>query len=123
MHRQLGTSKVEGGQGPFTVPLDGAARDHLIGRRDMLVGLWAGELLGLPEERRAMYAMEVMAAGLLESEPEDVVDKISRDFTERGVHITRREILIQITKKHRLVAASVPGLMRQESVMGLTCRV
>jgi len=113
MHKQLGTSKGEGGQGRFTVPLDSAARDHLIGRRDMLVGLWAGELLGLPEESRAMYAMEVMAAGLLESEPEDVVDKISRDFTERGIHITRREILVQVSRKHRLVAASVPGFMRQ----------
>ena len=105
MHRQLGTSKVEGGQGPFTVPLDGAARDHLIGRRDMLVGLWAGELLGLPEESRAMYAMEVMAAGLLDSEPADIVDKISRDFAGRGIHLNRDEILAQVSKKHRLVAA------------------
>ena len=42
-----------------------------------------------------MYAMVVMAAGLFESEPEDVVDKISRDFTERGIHDTRGEIFIQ----------------------------
>ena len=53
MCRQPGMSKVEAAQGPFTAPLDGDARDHLIGRRDMLVGLWAGELLGLPEESRA----------------------------------------------------------------------
>jgi hypothetical protein len=56
-----------------------------------------------------MYAME-MAAGLFESEPEDVVDKISRDFTERGIHDTRGEIFIQVSKKHRLVAAMSQGV-------------
>jgi hypothetical protein len=64
MHKQLDISIVEGAHDPFTVPTNSDARDYLIGRRDMLVGLWAGELLGLPEESRAMYAMEVMAAGL-----------------------------------------------------------
>ena len=54
--------------------------------------------------------MEVMAAGLLESTPDDVVDKISRDFTERGIHITRGEILVQVSKKHRLVAAIRVGV-------------
>jgi hypothetical protein len=71
----------------------------------MMVGLWAGEQLGLPEESRAIYAMEVMVAGFLESEPDDVVDKISRDFTKSGIPITRGEILVQVSKKHRLAAA------------------
>ena len=56
-----------------------------------------------------MYAMEVMAAGLLESEPEDIIDKISRDFTERGIHVTRGEILVEVTKKHELVEAMSQG--------------
>jgi hypothetical protein len=110
MDKQLNTPKIGGAQGPFTATMDGDARDHLIGRRDMLVGLWAGELLGLPEERRAMYAMEVMAAGLLESEPEDVVNKISRDFTERGIHVTRGEIFVEVTKKYQLVEAMSQGM-------------
>jgi hypothetical protein len=105
MREQPGTSGVEAAQSRFTVPSDSDVQARLIGRRDMLVGLWAGELLGLPEESRAMYAMEVMAAGLLESEPADVVDKISRDFTERGIHVSRGEILVEVGKKHRLAAA------------------
>jgi hypothetical protein len=109
MRKQLDTSEVEAAQNPFTVRLGSDDRDHLIGRRDMLVGLWAGELLGLPEEGRAMYAMEVMAAGLLDSEPADVVDKISRDFAGRGIHFTKDEILAQVSKKHRLVAAMREG--------------
>jgi hypothetical protein len=104
MRKELGTSKVGSTRKDFTARMEADVRDHLVGRRDMLVGLWAGERLGLPQERRAIYAMEVMAAGLLDSEPDDVVDKISRDFTERGIHITRGEILVQISKKHRLAA-------------------
>jgi hypothetical protein len=49
--------------------------------------------------------MEVMVAGFLESQPDDVVDKISHDFTKSGVAITRGEILVQVSKKHRLAAA------------------
>jgi hypothetical protein len=109
MRKQPGTSRVEAAQSPFTVLSDSDVRDRLIGRRDMLVGLWAGELLGLPEESRAMYAMEVMAAGLLESEPGEVVDKISRDFTARGIHVSRAEILVEVGKKHRLATALRQG--------------
>ena len=77
--------------------------DRVIGRRDMLVGLWAGARLGLPEESRAIYALEVMAAGLMDPRPDDVVDKIMHDFTTRGIPIARGEILVQLSKIHRLV--------------------
>jgi hypothetical protein len=79
--------------------------ERFIGRRDMLVGLWAGEQLGLPEESRTIYALEVMAAGMMDPEPNGAVDKVERDFTERGIAITRGQILMQISKSHRQVAA------------------
>ena len=109
MRKGLGASKVESVEHDFTACLETDTRDHLIGRRDMLVGLWAGEQLGLPGESRAIYALEVMAAGLLKTGPEDVVDKISRDFVKRGIDITRGEILVQVSKKHRLAAAMQIG--------------
>src|SRR3974390_578593 len=105
MRKDLGTPKVESAEHNLTARLETSTRGHLIGRRDMLVGLWAGEQLGLPGESRAIYALEVMAAGLLETGPEDVVDKISHDFIKRGIDITRGEILVQVRKKHRLVVA------------------
>ena len=77
--------------------------DRMIGRRDMMVGLWAGAQLGLPEESRAIYALEVMAAGLMDPRPDDVVDKIMHDFSTRGIPITRGQILVQLSKIHRLV--------------------
>jgi hypothetical protein len=78
--------------------------DRFIGRRDMLVGLWAGEKLGLPEEDRTIYALEVMAAGMMDPEPDGIVAKIAHDFTERGILIGRGQILVQLSKSHRLVA-------------------
>ena len=117
MRKELGASKVESVEHDFTACLETDTRDHLIGRRDMLVGLWAGEQLGLPGESRAIYALEVMAAGLLKTGPEDVVDKISRDFIKRGIDITRGEILVQVSKKHRLAVAmqiGVPTSITQE---------
>ena len=79
--------------------------DRLIGRRDMLIGLWAGAQLGLPEGSRTIYALQVMAAGLMDPRPNDVVDKIMHDFSTRGIPITRGQILVQLSKIHRRVAA------------------
>jgi hypothetical protein len=50
----------------------------------------------LPEENCGLYALQVMAAGLLDPEPDRVVDKIAHDFTERGILITRGQILMQL---------------------------
>ena len=87
----------------FAVRFANHIEGRVIGRRDMLVGLWAGARLGLPEESRAIYALEVMAAGLMDPRPDDVVDKIMHDFTTRGIPIARGEILVQLSKIHRLV--------------------
>ena len=117
MRKDLGTPKVESAEHDLIARLETSTRGPLIGRRDMLVGLWAGEQLGLPGESRAIYALEVMAAGLLETGREDVVDKISRDFVKRGIDITRGEILVQVSKKHRLAVAmqiGVPTSITQE---------
>ena len=79
--------------------------DRVISQRNMLVGLWAGTKLGLSGERRAIYALEVMAAGLLETGPLDIVDKVARDFTELGVPVDRSEIIVQLSSTHRVVAS------------------
>jgi hypothetical protein len=87
----------------FPVRFENHIEDGMIGRRNMLVGLWAGAQLGLPEESRAVYALGVMAAGLMDPRPDDVVDKIMHDFSMRGIPITRGQILVQLSKTHRLV--------------------
>jgi hypothetical protein len=69
----------------------------------MLVDLWAGTQLGLSGENRAIYALEVMGAGLTKPEPGDVVDKVADDFIKNSVPIDRRQILVQLSATHRLV--------------------
>jgi hypothetical protein len=73
----------------------------------MLVGLWAATQLGLPEHSRTIYALEVTATGLMGPAPDDIVDKIARDFMNQGLPIGRGEILVQIAKTHRLVSSQV----------------
>jgi hypothetical protein len=71
--------------------------DRFNARCNMRVGLWAGSKLGLPEESRAVYALEVMVAGMIDSGHDDVVDKIMCDFTKQGIPMTRRQILAQLS--------------------------
>jgi hypothetical protein len=87
----------------FSLRFENHIEERMIGRRDMLVGLWAGAQLGLPEDSRAIYALEVMTAGLMDPRPEDVVDKIVHDFSANGIPITRGQILVRLSKIHHLV--------------------
>jgi len=57
-----------------------------------------------------------MAAGLLETGPEDIVDKISLDFIKRGIDITRGEILVQVSKEHRLAVAMQIGAIERLAI-------
>jgi hypothetical protein len=88
----------------FAVQFAADSADRLNARCNMRVGLWAGAKLGLPEESRAVYALEVMLAGMVDSGHDDVVDKIMRDFAKRGMPMTRRQILVQLGKDHHFVA-------------------
>jgi hypothetical protein len=99
---KMSNASAEANRG-FPVRFENHIEERMIGRRDMLVGLWAGAQLGLPEDSRAIYALEVMAAGLMGPRPDDVVDKLMHDFSTRGIPVTRGQILVQLSKVHRLV--------------------
>jgi hypothetical protein len=58
-------------------------------RRDRLLGLWAGEKLGLGGADAAAYAKEVVVA---EIEQHDVFAKIRKDFDLKGVKVPDEEI-------------------------------
>ena len=89
----------------FAVQFATDSADRLNARCNMRVGLWAGAKLGLPEESRAVYALEVMVTGMTDPGHDDVVDKIMHDFAKRGIPATRREILAQLSKDHHFVAS------------------
>jgi hypothetical protein len=73
-------------------------RDSRTARRNMRLGLWAGAQLKLSQEARAVYALAVMVAGMVDSGHDHVIDKITRDFTEYGVPITRKQIRLHLSK-------------------------
>ena len=68
-----------------------------IARRNMQLGLWAGAQLKLSQEGRAIYALAVMVAGMVDSGHDDVIDKITHDFARYCVPITRRQIRLQLS--------------------------
>jgi len=80
--------------------------DRLNARCNMRVGLWAGAKLDLSEESRAVYALEVMLAGMIDLGHDDVIDKIMGDFNKHGIPITRGQILVQLSRERRALAIS-----------------
>ncbi len=51
-------------------------------RRNKLLGLWAAEKMGLDEEKRQDYAIEVVKSDMEEEGEEDVFRKIRADLDE-----------------------------------------
>ena len=60
--------------------LDVDTRDSAVARRNVLVGLWAGQLLGLTGDDLSTYAVEVHRSDFQTPGDSDVVGKIADDF-------------------------------------------
>jgi len=65
---------------------------RIIARRDHLMGLWAGHLLGLKGDELALYTGTVISADLTEPGDEDVVRKIVSDFSTAQIEQTEHDI-------------------------------
>jgi hypothetical protein len=87
---------------------DEELRFKAIARRDMLLGLWAAERLGLAGTAAETYAKDVVAAGVDSPGEDSIFRKIRRDFDAKGVaqsdHQIRRtmdELLVTATAQVR----------------------
>lgn len=69
---------------PFTA-LEEATADAPAGRRNLLLGLWAGRCIGLDGPALAAYARTVMEADLVEPGEEDVWAKVTSDLSLHGL--------------------------------------
>lgn len=65
-------------------------------RRNRLIGLWAGEKLGLELTELEDYAAAVQRADLKERGDDDVLQKIVADFAEKGVDVMPSEVRAQM---------------------------
>jgi hypothetical protein len=61
-------------------------------RRDMLVGLWAAEKLGLTGAEAEAYAKAVVVADIEAPGDHDIFGKIRKDFDAKGVSLSDHQI-------------------------------
>jgi hypothetical protein len=84
--------------------LDEEQKFKAVARRNRLLGLWAAEKLGLTGDAATAYAKEVVAADFEEAGDADVLHKVLKDLTAKGLAATEGEIR---RKMEELMAAAV----------------
>ena len=57
-------------------------------RRNKLLGLWAAEQMGVSGEAADDYAKEVVVSDFDRPGDEDVLEKVRKDFTDKGLDIS-----------------------------------
>jgi hypothetical protein len=61
-------------------------------RRNKLLGLWAAEQMGVSGEAATSYAKDVVAADFDRPGDQDVLDKVHKDISNKGVNISEQEV-------------------------------
>ncbi|MEM8689345.1 MAG: ATPase inhibitor subunit zeta [Pseudomonadota bacterium] len=87
--------------------LELATRDQVNARRNYLMGLWAGQKLGLTESELPRYVSAVMAADFQEPGPLDVVRKLKQDFAATGLYISESEVMTQLKAAEKSVRSEL----------------
>ena len=65
-------------------------------RRNHLLGLWAGDLLGLKGDELALYTGTVLSADLAEPGDGDVLRKIAADFLGANLEPSEADIRVKM---------------------------
>ena len=65
-------------------------------RRNVLLGLWATDVVGLAPSAREAHAWSVHFADFAAPGFEDVIAKLVRDFTEAGIPMPERRIRFRL---------------------------
>jgi hypothetical protein len=86
---------------PEVAVADYDTRQGLIARRNILIGLWAANRLGLSGVEAEDYAWSVHFADLQRPGSDDVVAKIASDFSARGIAFRERSIRQQLREVER----------------------
>jgi hypothetical protein len=85
----------------------GLERDEIVARRNVLLGLWAAEELGLAGEDAEFYAWGVHFSDLGEPGHDDVVRKLARDFAAKGRPADRWAIRRRLHAMHARAEAGL----------------
>jgi hypothetical protein len=97
--------REEGFEKKFAV--DEEQKFKAMNRRNKMLGLWAAEKLGISGDGAAAYAKEVVASDFEEAGDEDVVRKVEKDFTAKGVKVSAAEIRAKLSELLPLAVAEI----------------
>lgn len=83
--------------------LERSSENAVVARRNLMLGVWAGQRLGLTGERLADYAGDVMRADYEVPGPDDVVKKVASDFAAAGVELCNEAVRREMQQFERRV--------------------
>jgi hypothetical protein len=86
---------------PDVALVDYDTREGLIARRNILMGLWAANRLGLSGIEAEDYAWSVHFADHQRPGSDDVLAKISADFSALGIAVRERNLREQLREMER----------------------
>ena len=71
---------------------------RITSRRNRLLGLWAANKFGMPDNQALDYAKEVVLADFEEPGDDDVVRKVLKDFADRGLTMDEHGLRKEMTR-------------------------
>ncbi len=72
--------------------LDEELKFKISSRRRKLLGLWAGEVMGLGDEDALNYAKDIIGFGIDDNSPGAVINKILQDAAAKNVQLTEAQV-------------------------------
>jgi hypothetical protein len=85
--------------------IDDDTGDSIIARRNVLAGLWAAQLMRLPEQAAQAYAAEVHLADHRPSGDDALVSKLCADLNKSGLVATPHMVRTKLLELNREAAA------------------
>ena len=76
---------------------DEELRFRIISRRNRLLGIWAGHLMGMTADQADAYARDVVAASFDGPGDEEVHDKLEDDLRSAGVDLSDHRLRKQMS--------------------------
>jgi hypothetical protein len=83
--------REEGFEAKFALEQDQEFKAHA--RRNRLLGLWAGGLMGLEGQNLQDYAAAVARTDLAQPGEEDVLRKVAKDLSGAGLKVTQDQVI------------------------------
>ncbi len=73
-------------------------------RRNRLLGLWAGQRLGMDEKEAAGYATEIVGEAIVKPGDAHLAALLLRDLAKADVAVSEAELAAELERLHRVAA-------------------